>query len=69
MERFDPGTGAGKHDTGRSFERCGDERGAASVRARLSPLGQAETGWAMVPTDRTTWMLNLQKIILKVYLE
>lgn len=54
MERFDPGTGAGKHDTGRSFERCGDERGAASVRAHLSPLGQAETGWATVPTGRKT---------------
>lgn len=35
MERFDPGTGAGKHDTGRSFEHRGDGRGAASARAHL----------------------------------
>lgn len=58
MERIDPGTRAGKHDTGRSFERRGDGRGAASVRARL-PLGfsQKQVGHQCQLTAR---LLNLQ---------
>jgi len=35
MERFDPGTGAGKHDIGRSFERHVDGQGAASAHLPL----------------------------------
>lgn len=68
MECFDPGTGAGKHDTGRSFERRGDGRGAAIARTHL-PLWvkQKQVGHQCQPTAQPAKAENPLKKHLEKY--